>query len=77
MLTGKLPYSDELEEEIIIYAHQYGQMEEGCEYSFILPSGINSNIESALEDIIVKCMHYNPCKRYEEFYDVIEALEEV
>ena len=44
LFTGRKPYGSELEEETIIYAHQYGQLESNREYSFTPPNEVYPDI---------------------------------
>ena len=75
--VGQLPYGSELEERILITAHQYGQIDEGTEYSFVNPSVLNNEVSKELEDIILKCMNYNINERYNDFSEIIMDLEEI
>ena len=77
MFCGKLPYSDNLEEETIIFAHQYGQLDQDTEYSFVNPILMNSEIEPSIEGVILKLMALSEDERYNDFFDLIEALEEI
>lgn len=77
IFTNKLPYGQELEEATIVYAHQFGQLDKNCEYSFKNPSVVNEEIEESIEEIILKSIALEEDKRYEDFFEVIDALEEL
>jgi len=77
MFTGELPYGAGLEETTIIYAHQFGQKEDGREYSFKKPSYLVPNLSEEIETIILKSMKTSLEDRYSDFFDIIDDLEAI
>ncbi len=77
VFVGKVPYGNELDEETIIIAHQFGQDHEDCEYSFKKPSEIQSDIEENLEAVILKSLSVNQEERYNSFWELKNDLEDL
>jgi len=77
LFTGRKPYGSELEEETIIYAHQYGQLESNREYSFTPPNEVYPDIINGVTPIILKCMATYEDSRYDDFFDISCSLEDL